>query len=474
MSGYLGQLKAMLRAEGYGGRLLVVTSQGMTKDLSEVALSPIHAVKSGPAMAPIAGRYFAARSEFGATAIIADTGGTTYDVALVRHGEIPETRETWIGRPYLGHMTGFPSVDIRSVGAGGGSIAKVDEGGLLRVGPESAGAVPGPACYGRGGTQATVTDAALVLGYIDPDFFLGGRMHLDHSASRQTISQNVAAPLGMGVEPAAAAILTLLTETMAGAIEDITVNQGIDSRSALLIGGGGAAGLNSAAIAQRIGAKRVLFPHGGAAISAIGGLLCPLSDDFAEFSLTRSSNFDFARINSILQSLGRRCEKFFERIDVVRGRIEFSVEARYAQQIWEVKLPLSRDHFANSADVLAVMTEFHKLHQQIFAFEDKDSEIEFVNWRARASHDLRSDELGKMVPPPTASKEPRERLAWFNDEPHNVKVYDFHDLPIHESHQGPAVIETPLTSIVVPPGATFLHDPQVGIFVDVSLLLREQ
>src|SRR5262249_40858021 len=156
------------------------------------------------------------------------------------------------GRPYLGHMTGFPSIDIRSVGAGGGSIAQVDEAGLLHVGPDSAGAMPGPACYGRGGDKPTVTDAALALGHIDPGFFLGGRMKLDIELARRAIDRHVGAPLGVSIEAAAAAIIALVTETMAGAIEDITVNQGIDPRGAVLVGGGGAAGLNSVAIARRL------------------------------------------------------------------------------------------------------------------------------------------------------------------------------------------------------------------------------
>src|SRR5204863_5387190 len=126
----------------------------------------IHSLNSGPAMAPVAGRHYAQMDADSALAIVADTGGTSYDVSLVRRGRVPWTRETWLGRPYFGHMTGFPSVDVRSVGAGGGSIASVDEGGLLHVGPESAGSVPGPVCYGRGGSRPTVTDAALVLGDI--------------------------------------------------------------------------------------------------------------------------------------------------------------------------------------------------------------------------------------------------------------------------------------------------------------------
>src|SRR5690606_8263387 len=155
-------------------------------------------------------------------------GGTTFDVSLVRDGRVPRTRETWLGQPYSSHLTGVPSVDIKSVGAGGGSIAWVDAGGLLHVGPISAGAVPGPAAYGQGGTRPTVTDAAIVLGIIDADFFLGGRMKLDKGAAVDAIRREVAEPLGISVEDAADAIMELATEHMVQAIMGITVNQGID------------------------------------------------------------------------------------------------------------------------------------------------------------------------------------------------------------------------------------------------------
>jgi N-methylhydantoinase A len=187
MSAYMHNLSGRLREAGFGGRVLIVTSQAGVMDADDIAETPIHLINSGPSMAPVSGRYFARVDEASDSAVIADTGGTTYDVSLVRRGRIPWTRETWIGEPYRGHMTGFPSVDVKSIGAGGGSIAWVDEGGMLHVGPQSAGAVPGPACYGQGGDKPTVTDAALVLGYLDPEFFLGGAMALDVDAARQAL-----------------------------------------------------------------------------------------------------------------------------------------------------------------------------------------------------------------------------------------------------------------------------------------------
>ena len=280
MTKYLGSLAERLTDVGFTGRTLVLTSQGGMIDAEELANEPIHAINSGPSMAPIAGRYYADLECDEPNAIIADTGGTTYDVSLVRRGRIPKTRETWIGQPFRGHMTGFPSIDIKSVGAGGGSIAGVDDGGILHVGPQSAGAVPGPVCYGAGGTEPTLTDACLVLGYLDPKFFLGGSMQLDASSAETAISETIAGPLSLDLKVAAAAIVGVATENMVQAISEITVNQGIDPSDSVLIGGGGAAGLNSTLIARRLGCPKLLIPETGAALSAYGAVMSDLTTEY--------------------------------------------------------------------------------------------------------------------------------------------------------------------------------------------------
>lgn len=471
MKSYLGELERRLYDEGFRGRTLVVTSQGTMKDAREVAAAPIHAVKSGPAMAPVAGRYYVERDLANQVAIVADTGGTTYDVALVRHGRIPETRETWIGRPHLGHMTGFPSIDIRSIGAGGGSIAWVDEGGLLHVGPISAGAVPGPASYGCGGTRATVTDAAVVLGYLDPDYFLGGRMRIRRDLAYAATTHHVAAPLGLATEAAALAVLALLTETMAGAIEDITINQGIDPRTAILIGGGGAAGLNSVAIGRRLGCPQVLFPDAGAALSAVGGLLSPISDNYAELCVTTSQAFDRTAVNTALERLASRCKTFLAKAEgVVASSIEFSVEARYAQQIWEIKLPLSIERFETAGDLDQVCAQFHRLHVEIFAFDDPQAEIEFINWRAAVSGQIRDRPLGSVAATTgTAVATNGRRFATFaNGGRIEVPVHRLEVLPFDEVQTGPAIIETPFTTIVVEPNALFYRRSTGSLIVDLK------
>ncbi|MGQ3176097.1 MAG: hydantoinase/oxoprolinase family protein, partial [Blastomonas fulva] len=239
MGAYLGSLEARLTEAGFAGRVMVLTSAGGMVDAREVAAQPISAINSGPSMAPVAGRYYALREGGFDNAIIADTGGTTYDISIIADGRVAMTRDLWIGEPYRGHLAGYPSVEVKSVGAGGGSIARVDASGLLHVGPQSAGAMPGPVCYQRGGTLPTVTDACVVLGYLDPDFFLGGKMQLDAEGARRAIEEHIAAPLGVSIEEAAWSIVDLATEAMVQAIQDLVVNQGIDPARAVLIGGGG-------------------------------------------------------------------------------------------------------------------------------------------------------------------------------------------------------------------------------------------
>ncbi|MCB1435176.1 MAG: hydantoinase/oxoprolinase family protein, partial [Alphaproteobacteria bacterium] len=187
MRRHLTELETDLTAAGFGGELLVSTSIGGVMHVADAIRRPIYLTKSGPSMAPIAGHLYAAAEGLGESVIVCDAGGTTFDVSLVNKGDIKFTRDTWINGQFTGDCVGLSSVDVRSIGSAGGSIAWIDGGGLLRVGPHSAGAMPGPVCYGRGGTQPTVTDAALVLGYVDPGYFLGGRMKLDLEAAAASI-----------------------------------------------------------------------------------------------------------------------------------------------------------------------------------------------------------------------------------------------------------------------------------------------
>ena len=469
MSHYLGSLEEQLQARGFEGRLLVVTSQGGVIEAGALAATPVHSIKSGPAMAPVAGHFYAAREAQSDTAIIADTGGTSYDVSLVRRGRIPRTRETWIGKPYLGHMTGFPSVDVRSIGAGGGSIASVDEGGLLHVGPDSAGSVPGPACYAQGGSRPTVTDAALALGYLDPKYFLGGRMALEREAAQSALERDVAAPLELDLHLAASAVLRVATENMVGAIEDVTINQGIDPRTAVLVGGGGAAGLNAIAIARRLGCSKVIIPDVGAALSAAGGLISELSTDFAALFVTDCSGFDFDGVNQVLADLRDKCQGFIEGpgASSLEQRVEFFVEARYAHQIWEVEVLLRTDRFTSQAGVEQLREDFHATHLEIFAIEDRDSEVELIAWRARVHCTLREGGLESLTSAANGLPKAESRSAFFEDVGVvDARVTHVEHMPVEDVLAGPAIVESPFTTVVINPGASVQRSRSGSLVID--------
>ncbi|MBT3550280.1 MAG: hydantoinase/oxoprolinase family protein [Rhodospirillaceae bacterium] len=457
MERYLGSLTERLTAAGFQGRTLVLTSQGGMIDAMELASEPIHAINSGPSMAPIAGRYYASSECTEPNAIVADTGGTTYDVSLVRRGRIPKTRETWIGQPFRGHMTGFPSIDIKSVGAGGGSIARVDDGGILFVGPESAGAAPGPVCYGAGGTLPTLTDACLVLGYLDPDYFLGGTLALDTGAAEAVIQEQIAAPLGLELAAAAAAIVEVATENMVQAITEITVNQGIDPADAVLIGGGGAAGLNSVFIARRLGCPRVLIPETGAGLSAYGATISDLTTEFRSIYFTTSEDWDEAAANAVLAALEAKCQAFINGpgAGAAEHRIEFGVEARYASQVWEIEVPLAASRFQGAADLQKLIADFNAAHEEIFAINDPSSIVEFVGWTASVACKLTGSGGGRLAADGGAEHSGSRQIYFEGAGIVDTSIHAPAQLTPGEEISGPAIIETPFTTIVIDPGASF-------------------
>ncbi|MGY8997932.1 MAG: hydantoinase/oxoprolinase family protein, partial [Alphaproteobacteria bacterium] len=436
-------------------RLLVVTSRGALLDAAAVAAAPIHALRSGPAMAPAAGRHYAHGETGEGTAIVMDVGGTTCDVSLVTGSQMAWTRESWVGQPYLGHMTGFPSLDIRSIGSGGGSLARVDRGGLLHVGPRSAGAVPGPACYGLGGQGATVTDAALVLGYLDAEAPFAHGRPLDCEAAVAAIRRHVAEPLGIEPEEAAAAIIAVLSEDMVSVIDQCAVGEGLDPAAATLVVGGGAAGFNAVAIARRLGSPRTIFPDTGAALSAAGGHIADLSAEFSDIHVTRCVEFDLKSANAVLEALIARCDAFAA--DAGRGAqeaiITFFAEARYSGQIWEIEIPLCQRVFRGDEDVALFRADFDARHEALFAHSDPESDVEIIAWHARVACRLRDSPIGLVAGESTDEPSQRRRNVFFPGSGwHDAPVTRLSDLSPEQRIAGPAIVEAPFTTIVVDPG----------------------
>jgi N-methylhydantoinase A len=466
MADYLGSLTGRLAAANFNGRVLMVTSQGGVMDAAALAQAPIHVLNSGPSMAPVAGRCYAGRSP-GVDVIVADTGGTTFDVSVVRDRRIPLTRELWVGPPILGHLTGFPSVDVRSVGAGGGSIARVDSGGVLHVGPMSAGARPGPACYGRGGVEPTVTDAALVLGYLDPDFFLGGAMPMDLDAARRAVGR-IAGPLGLSIEAAAASIIELATEAMTQAILEITVKQGLDPARAVLVGGGGAAGMNIVFIARRLGCGRVIVPEVGSTLSAAGALMSDLITERRATGHMSTAAFDSERANAILGDLKAQCRSFAEAQASSPEAVEYvqTVEARYADQAWEIEVVLPVDAFSSEADVEALRRAFDAEHQRLYAFHDPGSAVDIVSWRVGVACRMANSGACRLIETPGGGARPSRAITLPSGECVEACVHRWDDMPAGQVFQGPAVVESIFTSVAID-RAAFRRTEDGSLVVDL-------
>ena len=457
MQKHLREMETDLRAAGLEGELLPAISLGGVMHIEGVINRPIHMVRSGPSLAPILGQVTGA-AETGATeVIVCDTGGTSFDVSLVRDGRPVFGRDTWLGPRYTGHLTGLSSVDARSIGSGGGSIARIDSGGLLCVGPESAGADPGPACYGRGGTYATVTDAALVLGYLDAEYFNGGRMKLDTAAARKVIG-GIAVELGKSVEDTAAGILTVASEHMVAAIKEITINEGVDPRDSLLLAGGGAAGLNIVPIAHELGCSRVLMPRMAGALSACGAQYTDVVTEFSTNQVTQSETFDFVAVNTALAGLEAAMENFKTGLrarGIRQFRSEYFVEARYQYQVWELEVPLPGPLFRDAGDVERVVQAFHAAHESIFAVSEANQHIEFIQWKARVTGELSRPPLTPVGRSSHTQPVPERTAQAYFPSTGSVAIPLFRGETLVPGVQiaGPALIVEPITTIVLYPGS---------------------
>lgn len=460
MQEHLATLDADLREHGFRGTLLVATSFGGAWPVNEAIAKPIYTVGSGPSLAPTAALRHAALEgkEPKQDLIVCDTGGTTFDAALVTDGTVTRASEVWLGPRFTGSLLGISAVDIKSFGAGGGSIAWVDDGGLLQVGPHSAGSQPGPACYGLGGTEPTVTDAALVLGYLDPDRFLGGRMRLDVERAREAVRTRVAERLGISVDEAAAGIFVVANEAMVGAIKQLTIDQGVDPRTAVIVAGGGAAGMNILPIARELGCREVLLPKTAGALSAYGGSVADIVDERRVTSFGLSSSLDLSAVNGILKQLKAELDEVRERLSfpLSKARVEFFVEARYPAQAWEITVPLGGERLEGADDVEAMVERFHAAHERLYAVRHDGSPIECVAWMGRL---VATPERRQAMPPSARAEgvpEPTTSGSAYFPSIGQVMTPRFDGASLRAGHviEAPAIVQEPTTTIVVPPGTT--------------------
>lgn len=445
MERYLTRLAARLGEAGMSGPVLIIQSHGGVATIAEAVRLAAGGVLSGPAGGVAAGRY-AARLVEHADLIAFDMGGTSTDISLIVGGEAAIASD----RRLAGQRVALQSLDITSIGAGGGSIARVDAGGVLHVGPESAGAMPGPACYGQGGVQATVTDANSVLGFLDPDNFLGGRSRLDSRAA-ETAVDAVAHKLGIDRMAAAEGIHRIINTRMAEGIRLVSVRRGVDPRRFAILSFGGAAGLHVTEVARQLDVRRVILPRLAAVLSAWGMLACDLRYEIARTHIGDASRLDAGSLRALFRDMeaeGRARLAAASHTGVVR--VQRSADMRYGEQIFEVNVPLDGIDM-DGADLVARMADaFHIRHEELYTYCLPDQEAVLVNARVAVVGELpalpQEPNLETRLP-----AEPRGRRKVFIGAWREVPVYALDDLAPGQSIAGPAVVESATTTVLLRP-----------------------
>lgn len=448
---YLNQLLGRLKDIGFKGVLLIMQSNGgvMTPQIArdKAALTLL----SGPAAGPGAGlQYVKAHNQ--ENCIVVDMGGTSFEASLVA-GTPLVVNEGEIDRRRLA----LPMLGIHTIGAGGGSLGWLDEGGLLRMGPQSAGAAPGPASYMKGGTKPACTDANLVLGYLDPDFFAGGSMKLDMQAARKAIEEHVAIPMGLSIEEAAAGMYRIACTNMAQGIREITIKRGFDPREFPLVVAGGAGPTHSCLICEELQIPFQVIPRESSILCAAGMLMSDLRHDFVRTFVTRLRGMDWAGLNDVVSAMVTEGNDLLgsENIPKERRSTVIKLDCRYLRQYHEVSVAVSQENI-DDKDEAAIGAAFHIEHNRLFGYsleDDADAPVEIINVRVQSVGEVAKPtfrtEAKSDADVSHAIKGERSIYIPEDKEFRRVKVYDGHKM-VHGNHvDGPAMIEQVTTAIFV-------------------------
>jgi N-methylhydantoinase A len=449
---HVARTDAALRRLGFTGRVRYVQSNGGLAESAEVRRRPVLLLVSGPAAGPAAGLQFAPLA--GRDFITIDMGGTSFDTCLVRDG-LPDMRSI---SDLDGYRVGTPLIDVHAIGSGGGSLAWLDEG-LLRVGPRSAEAVPGPACYQRGGIHATVTDANVATGLLNPRELLGGRFPIDATLAAAAIERDVSAHTSLSIEEAAVGLLEVVNRDMADAVREITVRRGHDPREFSLVVGGGAGGLHAAQLAAELRVSTIVVPRVASALCAFGAVVADVRHDAVHSHVVSTAALDTAVLAGHLDRLESNARDALreEGVPPEHVRVLRSLDVRYRDQVWEVTIDVSDLGLdADAAEVrLQIEDRFHARHQQLFDFSQPGRPCELVSMTLTVIGltpplPVRAvEEAGPSAPVPSA-----ERPVRFARSLPTVMtpVYAGAGLAPGAAFAGPAIVEEPNTTVVVPPG----------------------
>jgi len=464
---YLQGLAAGLKEREIGHRPLIMLSSGGIIGAEVASRNPVRMIESGPAAGALAAAHFAKTLELDRL-LAFDMGGTTAKACLIENHEPLVTGSFEVDRIYRfmegsGMPLTIPSVDMIEIGAGGGSVASIDELGLLKVGPRSAGSMPGPACYGRGGTQPTVTDSDLVLGLLDGANFLGGDMALDIEAAKSAIA-SVGEKLGTNVTQTASGIFRIVAETMAAAAREHATDRGFDYRGLPLLAFGGAGPVHACAVGELLQSAAVIFPPHASVLSAFGTLVTPVRLDLVRSALSRLENLDWNEVDAILGELTREGSDALEAAGVAPGdvRLRFGADLRYVGQQNEVSIEIADDPRV-ACDAGALHKTFEAAYFAQYAVNPSHVPIEIVSWRVTAEGP--TPEFNGVARPPVAHGVPKSsRKIGLWESSGDVQVYDRSVLGAGQKLAGPVIVEERETTIVIPPQWT-AHVDDLGCLI---------
>ncbi|NIQ38634.1 MAG: hydantoinase/oxoprolinase family protein [Proteobacteria bacterium] len=448
---YLNSLMGKLEDLKFRGIFLVMQSNGGVTSPEVAVRWAASTLLSGPAAGPIAGMAFSEIQGY-SDCITIDMGGTSFDSALIRDRKPLVTTEGEINRMRIG----LPMLQINTIGAGGGSIGWIDEGGLLRMGPQSAGADPGPVCYGRGGENPTCTDADLVLGYLNKDYFLGGEMRLDHRGARSAIEKVIGEPLGMDPDEAAAGMYQIINVNMASGIREVSVERGFDPRDFPLVVAGGAGPVHAGMIALELEIPVVIIPKESSIFCAAGMLMSDLRHDYVGSYHCLFSTVDMERLRSFFEEMESQGARLLKREGIEGEKMGFlrSLDIRYIGQYHEVRVNCTREEIADE-DIDAIVQRFHRTHDRLYGYCLDATELELVNLRVTCVGETEKPELrGENYQGEDCShliKGKRRVYLPSLDKFREVEIYDGMNMAYGNRVKGPTVIEQDNTTVFVPP-----------------------
>ena len=466
---YVGRLAEGLARRGINAPLFIMKSNGGTCRPEEAARGAVHLALSGPA-AGVRGAAWLGRLAGMDDLLTIDMGGTSADVSLVRGGEPARTTTGKLGE----HPLALPIIDIHTIGAGGGSIATVSAQGAIRVGPESAGADPGPACYGKGGDRPTVSDANLLLGRIPPHL-LDGEVALDRAAAERAVRTAVAEPLGIDTVAAARGIVDLVNANMTGALKVMSVERGLDPRDFALAAFGGAGPAHGADLMRSLGAGRLLVPRHPGILCAIGLLTADLRHDFAVTRLQRADARDPETTEAVFAELADRADRRLDADGVPPGRRELrrAADLRYAKQGVELTVPITAGGPVTEDTLATLVADFHALHERLYTFADHDAPVEIVNLRVEAVGATGELALPEIRTAPGRRPEPDgARPAILDGDgaggeatPRSTPTYRRESLLAGHILEGPAIVDQLDSTVVILPGLSARTDRHGNLVV---------